>query len=189
MRGNARAVRWWRESTFFASLLALVAGCSKQEPSIGGHAIENVVLVVIDTLRADHLGCYGYARETSPVIDELAARGVRFSNVFAAWPETSPSVASLLTGLYPQRTGVVRDTPHRMPQRLTTLPERLQAAGYQTVAAVESPVLSEELNFGQGYEVYLGSWEEPSWEGADRLAVGWLRAQRNPERPFFFTCI
>jgi arylsulfatase A-like enzyme len=163
----------------------LVAGCSKEEPSIGEQAIENVVLVVIDTLRADHLGCYGYPRETSPVIDELAERGVRFANAFAPWPETSQSVASLLTGLYPQRTGVVRATPNRLPQRLTTLPERLRAAGYQTVAAVENPVLSEELHFDQGYEVYLGSWEESSWKPADRLAVSWLRTQRDPERPFY----
>ena len=174
---------WWTCSTLISTIgFVLVLGCS---PSSNTPAQHNVVLIIIDTLRADHLHCYGYPRETSPVIDELAAEGARFTNAFTAWPETSPSVASMLTGLYPQRTGVVRATPNRLPERLITLPEVLQAAGYQTIAAVENPVLSSELNYNQGFELYLGSWDRKRWQDADKLATNWLRTQRDPGRPFF----
>ena len=79
------------------------SACSRPH---GRPRVRNVLLVSIDTLRADHLGCYGYARETSPNIDALAGRGVRFENYFTVSPKTGPSVATTFTGKYIQNHGV-----------------------------------------------------------------------------------
>jgi len=88
----------------------------------------NIVLIVMDTVRADHLSCYGYGKETTPNLDRLAANGLLFLNAYSAAPWTVPSHASMFTGLYPSQHGT--DWGHLLlEERFTTLAERLQELG------------------------------------------------------------
>jgi arylsulfatase A-like enzyme len=133
-----------------ASLLA--AGCGA---GTGGRAERpNLVLISIDTLRADHLGCYGYSRDTSPNLDRLALEGVLFEHAYAPAPWTLPSHASLFTGLYPAEHGVVKDT-HRLDDRHVLLPEALAELGYRSAAIVSTvPYLRRSYGFKQGWVSY-----------------------------------
>ena len=91
----------------------------------------NILLIVIDALRPDHLGCYGYHRDTSPAIDLIAQEGVLFENTISQSSWTKPAVASLLTGTYPETHGVKAIT-HCLPDLDTYLPPLLRQAGYVT---------------------------------------------------------
>ena len=95
----------------------------------------NLLLISIDTLRADHLGCYGYARPTSPSLDALAAQGVLFEHAYAPAPWTLPSHVSLLTALYPAEHGVVT-MGLAIDPRQELLPEALARLGYRSAAVV-----------------------------------------------------
>jgi arylsulfatase A-like enzyme len=108
----------------------------------------NVVLIGVDTLRADHLSLYGYARATSPNLDRFAAEAVVFENCIAPMPHTTPSVASILTGRYPVHTGV-RTLVGDLPEGATTLASLLRDRGYQTIRISGTAVLKDRL--GQGF--------------------------------------
>lgn len=115
----------------------------------------NIVLVVSDALRKDHLSIYGYHRQTSPHLEEFASAARVFDSAYAPSPYTWASVASLLTSTYPREHGVIESTQVLGAQR-TTLPEVLQQNGYHTMAVVENPVLREpEQGYSQGFE----SWQ------------------------------
>lgn len=122
----------------------------------------NVVLIVIDTLRADHLSGYGYARETSPTIDALARRGVIFENAHAPSSWTRPSVGSYMTSLYPSEHGAVcfpvDEAEGRCRARLAeeshTLAEYLSDQGFYTVAFVANPILSARWGDSQGFDEF-----------------------------------
>ena len=107
--------------------------------------------MVIDTLRADHLGCYGYERATSPRLDALAAEGVRFDRALAQAPWTTPSVASLMTSQYPSAVGIGSERSV-LADELVLLPEVLSEAGYRTGAVVSHTFCSSRWNFDQGFE-------------------------------------
>jgi len=176
---------------FFLALLALLAflptGCHDDEPA-PTHAGINVLLLTIDTLRADHLSSYGYPRQTSPAIDGLAARGVLFENAFTYWPKTRGSFAAMFTSLYAAQHGLtVRDRD--LPGYNQTLAETLRASGYQTAAAVDNGNLDRELGFAQGFDRYEQVWlrgdtEEERTELLTRFAVEFLESYEEPE-PFF----
>jgi arylsulfatase A-like enzyme len=155
----------------------------------------NVVLISLDTLRADRLSCYGYDRPTTPTIDALAAAGTLFEDASATSPWTAPSHASMLTGLFSAHHGVL-NLGFRLPTEAVTLAEALGAAGYQTFGAVNSINLGlPTMEFDQGFERY--SWTEETAETADgtlvvpntgREVAAVARAmveERDPERPFF----
>jgi len=112
----------------------------------------NVFLITVDTLRADHLGCYGYARDTSPAIDALAKRSVLFEHVFTTIPRTTPALASLMTGLDPRAHGVMT-LLDSLAESQTTLAERLAARGYVTGASVTHNV-SRQSGLQQGFDTY-----------------------------------
>jgi arylsulfatase A-like enzyme len=114
----------------------------------------NVILLSIDTLRADHLGCYGYREDTSPHIDAFAREGVRFARTYAASNTTLPSHASMMTSLYPgtHKAEVMRFAP--VPEEVTTLAEVLHAAGYRTAAVVDDGELDPIWGLNQGFETY-----------------------------------
>jgi len=114
----------------------------------------HLILVTIDSLRPDHLGCYTSGARITPAIDTLAARGVRFERVYAASPSTAPSTASILTGLYPSHHGLRHDLGGRLDGAVTTLAERLRAAGYATAAVIGSFHLDSDRGLDRGFEIY-----------------------------------
>jgi len=113
----------------------------------------NVLLVVVDTLRADSLGCYGRSRPTSPAIDALAADAVRFENAYATAPWTMPSVASILTGQYPSKHGV-RKAFRPMSKQAVTLAEILSEQGYRTAAVISHAAIGRLFGFDQGFQSF-----------------------------------
>jgi arylsulfatase A-like enzyme len=110
----------------------------------------HVVLISVDTLRADHLGAFGYERATSPTLDDLAGRSVRFANAIAQAGWTLPSHMSLMTSLRPSAHGA--SPTHGLAPEATTLAEALQRAGYRTAAFVSWVYLGEKFGFGQGFD-------------------------------------
>lgn len=162
--------------------LLLVAAAHAQPP-------RHLLFIAIDTLRADHVGCYGYSLATTPTIDRLATEGTRFAQATATAPWTLPSFASMFTGLYPTRHGAGVHGPERhlqnsMPTPIaaeaTTLGEHLRALGYRTHAVTSNPYLL--LGMQRGFERF-----ECRSMAADRvgaLSRAWLSTQ-NGEEPFF----
>jgi arylsulfatase A-like enzyme len=150
----------------------------------------NVLLITVDTLRADHLHAYGYRRATSPSIDTLARDGILFSQAVAQWPKTTPSLASMMTSTYPHRNGVIRTARQPLPQRHLTLAEILKDAGYSTVGIVTNGNLSKAYGFNQGFDQYIQAWQESASvdaEDAERVteyAISWLR-RHSHAKPFF----
>jgi arylsulfatase A-like enzyme/Flp pilus assembly protein TadD len=132
-------------------------------------AAPNILLVLIDTLRADHVGCYGYARGTTPTIDALAAAGALFETTVSQAPWTAASAGTILTGLYPSAHGIDRgvrwaegEIAERLPfllQRslgasVATLPETLRRGGYRTAAFVSNVYMNSIFGFGRGFDLY-----------------------------------
>jgi arylsulfatase A-like enzyme len=111
----------------------------------------NIVLITIDTARADHLGTYGYERPTSPNIDRLAATGVVFENAFTQSSLSAPSHATILTGVSPPTHGVLRNTD-KIPDHVIRLAEVLQGAGYETAAFVGHPLVGGDFGFFRGFD-------------------------------------
>lgn len=114
----------------------------------------NVILISLDTLRADHLGCYGYHRETSPSIDEFARDSVLFKKAIAHAPSTLPSHASILTSLIPQHHGASFGKRIPLAESVLTLPEYLQQADYATASYNEGGQLAPETGIDQGFDTY-----------------------------------
>ncbi len=174
-----RGAREWPRALLGVALLAC-SGCAAvfdQRP--------NVVLISLDTLRADVLGCYGYERDTSPYIDALARSGALFENAIAPSPWTLPSHASLLTGLYPRRHGV-RTTRSALAEGEATLAEMLRAEGYATAAITNSINLIQRYGYLRGFERF--HYEEELLARAIPsdvipLAISWL--EEGLREPFF----
>ena len=113
----------------------------------------NVVLIVVDTLRADHLSCYGYTAIHTPHIDRLAGDGIRYANTFSQASWTRPSIATILSGLYPSSHGAIHKADI-LPDRVDTLAENLQRFGYRTVGFADNANISQAFNFQQGFDEY-----------------------------------
>ena len=140
----------------------LVAEIAYSEPP--REAPRNVVFILIDTLRASHLGSYGYGRDTSPFLDSFARENLRFTRAISAAPWTSPSVASIFSAVYPAVHGVSPGVPNRRTRtalvfddRFVTLTETLKSNAYRTYAVVGNPWLTEELGYAQGFDEFVGS--------------------------------
>src|SRR5262249_8688751 len=119
----------------------------------------HVVLLVLDTTRPDHLGCYGYQRPTSPNLDDLAHQSILFERAFASAPWTLPSHASLFTGLMPSEHGCHFE--HRyLAASQETLAERLVARGYETGAFTCNVNVSHFFNLNQGFSTFVEVWRE-----------------------------
>jgi len=114
----------------------------------------NLLFIVMDTLRADRMSCYGYAKRTTPHADALAERGVLFENAFATSSWTWPSTASLLTGLLPYEHGVVSNAACTLNLGYETVAEVLQQRGYTTAAVSCNPLIDEDRHFDQGFETF-----------------------------------
>jgi len=122
----------------------------------------NVLIYIIDALRADHLSCYGYGRATSPAIDALAAEPgvVRFSRAYSPATWTKPVAASILSGCYPPAHGV-RSRSDLFIRAVPRLPEILQAAGYSTAAVSTIGNVSSVLGFGIGFDHFVDLYKDP----------------------------
>jgi arylsulfatase A-like enzyme/Flp pilus assembly protein TadD len=155
-----------------------------------------VVLITIDTLRADRLGCYGYSKNLTPNLDRIARNGVLFENAVAPAPSTPPSHASMFTGTYPTVHGVRNAGGFSLDKSHLTLAEILREKGWQTAAFVGASVLDRIYGLNQGFDVYddrmpvsnpgAARDEEPSRRAAQVVdrAIGWLQEQSG-QKPFF----
>ena len=167
-------------------LAALLSTLSCESPPAAGP--RHVVLIVVDTLRQDHLGGYGSPRSASPNLDALATDGVQFRRAYAPSPWTLPSVVSIHTGLYPGSHGVIDPARELVPEA-TTLAEILKGAGYRTAAMVSNRILQRPLRLDQGFDVYLesevGEAGHVSTDGITDQALATLDDFAAGDDPFF----
>jgi len=157
----------------------------------------NVLLITIDTLRADRLGCYGDREAATPVLDALAARGVRFPDAVAHVPLTLPSHATILTGLTPLKHGVRDNAGFVLGPSIRTLAEQFRASGFDTAAFVSGFPVHHRFGLGRGFNVYDDRFprgEDPArppyierrGDQTVAAASAWLARRQDPEtRPFF----
>ena len=137
------------------SLLSVVASVSVLSAEVPGEPRRpDVVLVTLDTTRADRIGCYGDDSATTPTLDGLAAVGVRFARALTATPLTLPAHATLMTGRVPPRHGLHDNGLAALPESMPTLAQALLKAGYQTGAFVASAVLDHRFGLDRGFETY-----------------------------------
>jgi arylsulfatase A-like enzyme/Flp pilus assembly protein TadD len=173
-------------ATFAASLAA--AQTPAKEPP-------NVLFVTIDTLRADHVGCYGYKQVKTPNIDSLSTDGSRFERAYAVVPVTLPSHSSMMTGTYPMLSGMHDFSGNKLSPLQPTLASVLKQSGYQTGAVIAAAVLDSRFGLNQGFDFYydhfefsrldeanLDEMERPGNAVAD-VALDWLA--RNSQHKFF----
>src|SRR5207249_10698345 len=173
-------LRWWRRRPPRTGVRAALAPLAVLAALRAGKALEawhaargpNLLLVSIDTLRADHLGAYGYHLPTSPTIDaRLAGEGVTFTDVYSQSPKTTPSHMTLLTSLYPSVHGVELwqngKPAHVLNPAVHTLAEFLKNAGYATAAFTGGAQVDPARGFDQGFDLYTVS-------GQRRRALRWL---------------
>jgi arylsulfatase A-like enzyme len=166
-------------------------GCDRRAPSNDKPAPANIVLIVIDTLRADHLGCYGYFRDTSPNIDAFAEQAIFFEQAYAPIATTLPSHTSLFTGLYPLEHGLQANLgdnghPFRSGSGLRSIVEIMQANGYATAAFISAAPLKRVCGLDVGFDTYVEprTAQEDAGPTTD-AALAWLE-QHDGQRFFLF---
>ena len=149
----------WSSTFRWAGALTVALSCSVGCTSRPELPAERLLLISIDTLRADHLGSYSYVRDTSPNLDALAASSWFFESAYVPVPRTGPSVAALLTGMFPMNID-----EWAVRREHETLAEVFASQGWRTVAAVDNANLSEVSGYAQGFETYRETWEESDSE-------------------------
>jgi hypothetical protein len=137
----------------FLGVMLLCFGCGKKNVK------PNILLITIDTLRRDHLGAYGYHRDTSPFIDSLAKKGVMFKHAITPVPQTAGSHASILSSLHPLTHNLVINGS-KMPDNVQSIAEVLKANGYYTIGTVAVGILRSDKNFSQGFDSFSDRWEK-----------------------------
>ena len=157
----------------------------------------DIVVITLDTTRADALSPYGADATATPVVTRLANEGLRFDRAYTVTPLTIPAHSSLFTGLLPPRHGVRDNGDHFLSDGATTLAEHLQGAGYATMAAVGAEVTSHHWGFAQGFDAYFddmgeaASGERNRWRVERRGdavaddAIGWLKGRGAAPAPVF----
>jgi arylsulfatase A-like enzyme len=177
-------------------MLLACAGLVRVVPVGAAEPQPSFVIITVDALRADHLGCYGYGRDTSPNIDRLIAGGLLFERAWTPEPLTGPAMCSMITGLYPHQHGASRNGL-RMQEHLNSLPRILAQHGYSTAAIVGTWTLKDNLTLlGQHFETYGERLERRRWlgilnseatcEDVTDDALEWLEEdrRRKPDHPF-----
>lgn len=174
-------------AVFTVSLFTLQQGCKKApEP--------HVVLIVLDTLRADHLPFYGYERNTAPFLSGLASQSIVFENVFSASSWTGPASASIFTSLYPFQHGVTTGffaskffdiELNRIPGKVKTITEVLKENGYTTYGAADNPNICEEEGFTRGFDRFkLFSYENEN--EINRQLEQWAKEIKTQKKYFLY---
>ena len=174
--------------TFVQFVAAAIPNVRKAPP--------NIILITIDTVRADHLGCYGAKDVQTPTIDALGHDGIVFERAISQVPLTWPSHAAILTGLYPFQSGVQDFTGQPLDKRFRSVAQAFKQHGYATGAVVSAFVLDRSWGLARGFDYYddafapeafisrdLGLVDRRAGESVDH-ALSWLK--KNPRRPFFF---
>ncbi|MFQ5789097.1 MAG: sulfatase-like hydrolase/transferase [Acidobacteriota bacterium] len=194
-RAAARARPRWRVgmvATVLSVLLGVALVWLYRRPELP----KRIILISIDTLRADHLGCYGYEKIQTPHIDRLAREGVLFENAATVTPLTLPAHSSIFTGRGPLHHGVIDNLGFQLDETEKTLAELLRDRGFATGGFVGSFVLDSRWGIAQGFDTYLDRFEAPRGRitallranqrpGDEVLgpALEWIRSQG--ERPYF----
>ncbi|MBU0638967.1 MAG: sulfatase [Planctomycetes bacterium] len=178
--------RIWRSATVAVSVLAglVTAGCSKT-PGERPKADYNVLLVTLDTTRADYLSCYGHTPETSPNLDALAREGIRFAKAISQSAATPVSHASILTGLNPYQHGVrviYAEEGYRLPDNVPTLATLLKGHGWQTAAYLSSFTVSEFYGFDRGFDTFDSGLKVPAHESFQKGDGVWLWPVKENQR-------
>ena len=166
-----------------AVALLTLAACSPGEPA--APPVDAVVIVVIDTLRADAVGAYGATDGATPTIDTLAGNGLLFERCLASSSWTWPSTASLLTGQVPPEHGLIGKDGSSISPDVPSVAGAFQDAGWATAAFVANPIVDEELGFGRGFDLWAGA--DGTWDAAEIPLGGadrWL-SERREDEPFF----
>lgn len=155
----------------------------------------NLIFITIDTLRADHLGCYGDTRAQTPNIDALAQAGTRFTHAYTPVPITLPAHAAIFTGSFPMATGMHDFSGNKLPSSAVTLAKLLRDHGYTTAAFIGSAVLDSRFGLNQGFETYFDHFDfsrldETNLDQMERRgdlvmdeALSWFKL--SPRQPFF----
>ncbi len=181
------------------TLLLLLAACGERDPKPAASAERppNVLLITLDTLRADALGSYGAQVPSSPNLDALAQDSVRFTRAYTVTPLTIPAHSSIMTGMFPPRHGVRDNGDFFLSEGAITLAERLKVAGYRTMASVGAEVTSHHWGFSQGFDAYFDDMGGPEGDEQNRWrverrgdavvddALSWLEQNGTGEQPFF----
>jgi arylsulfatase A-like enzyme/Flp pilus assembly protein TadD len=165
-------------------------------PGLGAESVEpNLVVITVDTLRADHLGCYGDRSIQTPNIDALARSSARFTRAFTPVPITLPAHAALFTGSFPMATGMHDFSGNKLPASAVTLAKVLRDHGYSTAAFLGAAVLDSRFGLNQAFATYFDHFEFSRLDEAnldlikrsgDQVidnALAWLKA--HPHEPFF----
>jgi choline-sulfatase len=181
-----------------ATLIGLIRLAFAQVPPAPTRAeTPNVLLITIDTVRADRIGAYGYAKAATPAIDRLAREGVRFADATTQAPLTGPAHAAILTGQYPARLGVRDNATTPIPRGTATLAEMFKARGYRTAGFIGAFLLGPEYGFAQGFDTFdarFGQYSAGMKLQAQRrgsevvdAALQWLPSKPAPApgQPFF----
>ena len=189
-------IRRW--TYLLTALGVLVISSARAAGQSSGRRLD-LVLITIDTLRADHLGCYGYRKIETPNLDALAAAGSRFSHAYSPVPITLPAHTAIMTGRYPMGTGMHDFSGNKLPPDTATLATILKAQGYETAAFVSAAVLDSRFGLNAGFDDYYDHFdfsrldesnldliERPGDQTVDR-ALMWLHEHQGPnaQKPFF----
>lgn len=185
---NSPARKWSTAKRLAVSVTMTLSwfACSSEPLARPSGLRPNVMMVVVDTLRRDHLGTYGYGREVSPHIDAFAESAVVFDRAYAQSPSTKPSMASLFTSTLPTHHGTIYNE-HALPEHYVTLAEVFQSAGYETAGFGENPIIRADFNFDQGFEEYETQSNRHSSrsngpnDGFDRAVRNWLGEHAHQE--------
>lgn len=173
---------WMQIAALFP--LLLIQACSPSQQAPKHTSLDyNVILISIDTLRADHLGAYGYPRDTSPHIDAFAADSVQFNTAIAQAPSTLPSHASIFTGLIPVKHGSFAALQAPISPEVSTLPEILSDAGFRTMSWNGGGLVGSLFGFGRGFDEYITDRDNDRFADKVALATEWLDS--NPNEKFF----
>jgi arylsulfatase A-like enzyme/Tfp pilus assembly protein PilF len=185
-----------KHSLQLLALVAFLLRCSLAASTPPNQAAINVILITIDTVRADHLGCYGATNIQTPTIDALAHDGIVFERAISQVPLTWPSHAAILTGTYPFQNGVQDFTGQPLDERFRSVAQVFKQQGYATGAVVSAFVLDRSWGLARGFDFYddafsaevfqqkdIGLVDRKAGESVTR-AIQWLR--KTPRRPFFF---
>ena len=152
----------------------------------------NILLITVDTLRADHVGAWGYSRDTTPAIDALTEKSLVFERAYSPAPWTLPAVASLHTGLYPTAHTIQRPRA-ALPSEVVTLAEILQREGWVTASVTSNSLLSERFGYGQGFDFYdtgdAIDHAHISTPGVTQTARDHLANFAESEQPFFLSVL